>query len=98
MSLTGVTHNITDAPLETHVFASLLHRVPVLVLTRRGTWRVDGARIAFLGGPALTRDGRPAAGVALPACADICASVLAARCPSSRLNQADCTVPCEQFQ
>jgi hypothetical protein len=93
-----VTHDVTDTPLETHVFASLLHRVPVYVVTRRGTWRVDGAQITFLGGPALTRDGRPAPGVALPACADICASVLAARCPRGPLNQADCTVPCEQFR
>ncbi len=91
-----VTHDLTDTPLETHVFASLLHGVPVFVLTRRGTWRVDGARITFLGGVALTPDGRPPAGAA-PACADICASVLAARCPRGPRSEADCTVPCEQF-
>jgi hypothetical protein len=93
-----VTHDVTDAPLETHVFVSLLHRVSVFVLTRRGTWRVDGARITFLGGLALTPDGRPAAGGAPPECPDICASVLAARCPNGPRSEADCTGPCEQFR
>ena len=44
-----VTHVVTDYPLETHVFTSLLVRMPVYVGTRGGTWRVDGDRIAFLG-------------------------------------------------
>ena len=96
-----VTHSLTPYPLETHVLASLLHRVPVFVLTPRGTWRVDGDRIEFLGGTALTRDGRPDARgppPRSPACADICASVLAARCPRGPQTQADCTGPCEQFR
>ena len=44
-----VTHLVTDWPLETHVFASLLYKLPVYVGTSRGTWRVNGAKIAFLG-------------------------------------------------
>jgi len=44
-----VTHVVTDFPLETHVFASLAAGLPIYVGTRRGVWRVDGDRIAFLG-------------------------------------------------
>lgn len=44
-----VTHVVTDFPLETHVFTSLLHEKPVYVSTRRGIWRVEGRRITFLG-------------------------------------------------
>jgi hypothetical protein len=44
-----VTHVVTDFPLETHVFASLLHKLPIYVGTRRGTWLVDGDRVSFLG-------------------------------------------------
>jgi hypothetical protein len=44
-----ITHLVTDYPLETHVFTSLLVRLPVYVLTSRGTWRVNGDQIAFLG-------------------------------------------------
>src|SRR5580692_8675005 len=44
-----VSQIVTDYPLETHVFVSLLNRVPVVVATRRGEWRVDGDHIQFLG-------------------------------------------------
>ena len=44
-----VSHILHDYPLETHVFASLLYRLPVTVLTARGLWIVDGRRIFFLG-------------------------------------------------
>lgn len=44
-----VTHVVTDFPLETHVFASLLAKLPIYVATRRGLWLVDGDRIDFLG-------------------------------------------------
>lgn len=43
-----VTHVVTDWPLETHVFASLLHKLPVVVGTARGIWQVTGDRIALL--------------------------------------------------
>lgn len=43
-----VTHLVTAWPLETHVFASLLHRTPVAVGTSRGTWVVEGTRISLL--------------------------------------------------
>lgn len=43
-----VTHILTDWPLETHVFASLLTRKRVYVGTRVGIWRVDGGKIAFI--------------------------------------------------
>jgi hypothetical protein len=44
-----ITHLVTDYPLETHVFTSLLHRTPVFVGTARGVWRVDGDTISFPG-------------------------------------------------
>lgn len=44
-----MTHLVSDYPLETHVFGSLLYRLPVYVGTARGLWKVDGDRIAFLG-------------------------------------------------
>jgi hypothetical protein len=45
----AITHLVTDYPLETHVFASLLYRLPIHVATARGLWRVDGATISFHG-------------------------------------------------
>jgi hypothetical protein len=44
-----VTHIVTDYPLETHVFTSLLLGIEVYVGTQRGVWRINGDRIAFLG-------------------------------------------------
>jgi len=44
-----VTHLVTEWPLETHVFASLLHKLPIYVATSRGNWRVDADKITFLG-------------------------------------------------
>jgi hypothetical protein len=44
-----VSHVVTDFPLETHVFASLLHQKTIYVATRRGLWRIDGERVSFLG-------------------------------------------------
>jgi hypothetical protein len=44
-----VTQVITDYPLETHVFTSLLVKMPVYVGTRRGVWRVNGDKISFIG-------------------------------------------------
>jgi hypothetical protein len=49
----GISHLVTDFPLETHVFTSLLHKTPIHVVTQRGAWRVDGERISFLGGKGL---------------------------------------------
>jgi hypothetical protein len=47
-----VSHLVTDWPLETHVFVSLLnHKREVIVVTKRGDWRVVGDRIDFLGPP-----------------------------------------------
>jgi len=43
-----VTQILTDYPMETHVFASLLHRKTVYVGTARGVWKVDGAKITFV--------------------------------------------------
>jgi hypothetical protein len=40
-----VTHFVTDYPVETHVFASMLHGIPILVSTRRGIWLVSGDEI-----------------------------------------------------
>ena len=43
-----VTHILTDWPLETHVFVSLLTHKRVYVATKVGIWRVDGDKIAFI--------------------------------------------------
>jgi hypothetical protein len=40
---------VLDAPAETHVFLSLLHRRPMYVLTKRGLWEVRARDITFLG-------------------------------------------------
>jgi hypothetical protein len=44
-------HLLSDAPTETHVFLSKLHRKPMYVATPRGVWSVDGDAITFLGTP-----------------------------------------------
>jgi hypothetical protein len=43
-----VSQIVTDFPLETHVFTSLLIKKRVYVATRRGVWRVDGDKIALI--------------------------------------------------
>ena len=43
-----VSQVVTDFPLETHVFTSLLIKKQVYVATSRGVWRVDGDQIAFI--------------------------------------------------
>ena len=41
-----VTHLVSSTPVETHVFASLLHRTPIYVLTENeAIWAVEGDRI-----------------------------------------------------
>lgn len=44
-----VNHAATEYPVETHVFESLVHKLPVYVGTRRGNFRVDGDKISFAG-------------------------------------------------
>jgi hypothetical protein len=46
-----VSHVVTDAPIETHVFVSLMHKMPVYVATARGNWKVDGNKISFMSPP-----------------------------------------------
>lgn len=41
----GVSHIVSDLPVETHVFTSLLYRLPVYVIIGDKTWHVNGARI-----------------------------------------------------
>lgn len=48
-------HLLSDAPTETHVFLSRLHRKAMYVATRRGAWLVDGDAITFLGSPLADR-------------------------------------------
>ena len=43
-----VTHLVTDWPLETHVFVSLLIHKPVYVGTKVGIWCVNGDKIRFV--------------------------------------------------
>ena len=44
-----VSQIVTDWPLETHVFVSLLHdRAPIYVVTRRGVWLVIGDKVSLV--------------------------------------------------
>jgi len=43
------THLVTPYPLESHVFASLLSGLSIFVMTSRGAWKVDGAKITYVG-------------------------------------------------
>jgi len=43
-----VRHAVTDYPLETHVFTSLLTKSPVVVGTNRGMWKVDGTKVSLV--------------------------------------------------
>ena len=43
-----VSHIVTDYPLETHVFASMLNHVPIYVGTDRGVWLVNGDSITLV--------------------------------------------------
>ena len=44
-----VSQIVTDWPLETHVFVSLLHnRAPIFVVTKRGIWLVVGEKISLV--------------------------------------------------
>ena len=38
-----LTHTLSGAPVETHTYLSLLHDLPIHVLTEGGVWEVDGA-------------------------------------------------------
>jgi hypothetical protein len=44
-----VSHLVTQAPVESHVFLSLLHQKPFVVVTSRGTWEVVGERVSYHG-------------------------------------------------
>ncbi|HEY6477213.1 MAG TPA: hypothetical protein VI456_11575 [Polyangia bacterium] len=45
----AVSQIVTDWPLETHVFVSLLHdRTPIYVATKRGVWLVVGDKISLV--------------------------------------------------
>ncbi len=43
-----ITHLLSDAPSEFHVFVSLKYKKPIYVGTKTGTWKVDGGKIEFL--------------------------------------------------
>lgn len=43
-----ITHLVSACPTEAHVFASLLHRMPIYVGTSRGNWAVEGDRISLM--------------------------------------------------
>lgn len=42
----GISHS-GPCPLETHVYASMLHRLQLFVSTPRGRWHIDGDRIRY---------------------------------------------------
>jgi hypothetical protein len=45
----AVSQIVTDWPLETHVFVSLLHgSAPIYTATQRGIWLVTGDRISLI--------------------------------------------------
>jgi hypothetical protein len=52
-----VSHILTEWPLETHVFTSLLHKQPVYVACSRHLWKVDGTRITLLPQPRHDQSG-----------------------------------------
>lgn len=59
-----VTSLVAEAPLETHVFTSLLTKRPLYVGTKRGIWRVDANKISLLDDrPSDALGGRQAAGI-----------------------------------
>jgi hypothetical protein len=97
-----VSQIVTDYPLETHVLVSLLNRVPIVVATRRGAWRVEGDHIDFLGQVPAAASAPSSSGAgqanSFPACKDLCASALAAHCPSGPRDQNDCLGPCQRLQ
>lgn len=43
-----VSHLVTDAPVETHVFASLLYKKTLMVVTRRGMFQVEDGQITLI--------------------------------------------------
>ena len=43
-----LSHLVSDYPLETHVFAALLYRQELYIVTRTGRWRVTGKEIALI--------------------------------------------------
>lgn len=43
-----ISHVLSPAPTEFHVFLSLLHNKPVYVGTEVGTWKVDGGAISLI--------------------------------------------------
>lgn len=42
-----VTHLVTPCPTEGHVFASLLYRTPIYVMTSTGLWKVEQGVVSF---------------------------------------------------
>lgn len=45
-----ISHILSSAPTEFHVFLSLLHSKPVYVATEVGTWKVEGGAISLIAG------------------------------------------------
>jgi hypothetical protein len=48
-----LSHIISDYPLETHVFAALLYRQELYIVTRTGRWHVTGKKIVLMDGKGL---------------------------------------------
>jgi hypothetical protein len=47
-----VSHILSDAPIETHVFASLRYGIAIDVVTKAGSWRVERGKVEYLGASA----------------------------------------------
>lgn len=43
-----VSHLISSTPIETHVLLSLLHKIPIIVVTELGPWKVIDGKILFI--------------------------------------------------
>lgn len=43
-----ITHVVSDTPVETHVFATLLNRMPLHVGTVSGVWYIDGGKVELV--------------------------------------------------
>lgn len=51
-----VTHHISNAPMEHHVFASLQHDLMVLVATAKRSWQIEGTRILYVNADAQSEE------------------------------------------
>ncbi len=98
------SHSVTAYPLETHVFESLLYRLPISLVTPHGGWQVDGEHIEFTGpiGTGAAQAGKaapvsPSNPVSPPDCSAVCADVVG-RCPRGPRDMRECVSVCSRIR